>query len=161
MKNKSLLFGKLFMMCFLMAFTFISNAAGFKGAQEKNVVAAGITAYPSNWFVQMKWNKVQVLLRSTDIDLSKAKVTINYPGVKLIKVIPFSNSHYVAVDVAIDASAKAGNIPFVISVGSEKIKIDWALRNRRPGKGTQFAQGINQSDFIYFLMLILRKTTDE
>ena len=92
MKNKSVLFGKLFMMCFLMAFTFISNAAGFKGAQEKNVVAAGITAYPSNWFVQMKWNKVQVLLRSTDIDLGKAKVTINYPGVKVIKVVPFSNS---------------------------------------------------------------------
>ena len=151
MKNKSLLFVKLFMMCFLMASTFISNAAGFKGAQEKNVVA-GITAYPSNWFVQMKWNKVQVLLRSTDIDLAKAKVTINYPGVKVIKVVPFSNSHYVAVDVAIDASAKAGNIPFVISVGSEKIKIDWTLKNRRPGKGTQFAQGINQSDFIYFLM---------
>lgn len=77
---------------------------------KKNVVA-GITAYPSNWFVQMKWNKVQVLLRSTDIDLAKAKVTINYPGVKVIKVVPFSNSHYVAVDVAIDASAKAGNIP--------------------------------------------------
>lgn len=35
MKNKSLLFVKLFMMCFLVAFTFISNAAGFKGAQEK------------------------------------------------------------------------------------------------------------------------------
>jgi hypothetical protein len=134
-----------------MASTFISNAAGFKGAQEKNVFA-GITAYPSNWFVQMKWNKVQVLLRSTDFDFSKAKVTINYPGVKVIKVVPFSNSHYVAVDVAIDASAKAGNIPFVISSGSEKIKIDWALKNRRPGKGTQFSQGINQSDFIYFLM---------
>ena len=149
MKNKLLLFSKLFMMCFLMASTFISNAAGFKGAQVKNVVAAaGITAYPSNWFVQMKWNKVQVLLRSTDINLAKAKVTINYPGVKVIKVVPFSNSHYILVDVAIDASAKAGNIPFVIASGAEKIKIDWALKNRRPGKGTQFAQGINQSDFI-------------
>jgi len=127
MKNKSVLFGKLFMMYFFMAFTFNSNAADLKGIQEKNVVTPGITAYPSNWFVQMKWNKVQVLLRSTDIDLSKAKVTINYPGVKLIKVIPFSNSHYIAVDVAINASAKAGDIPFVISSGAEKIKIEFTI----------------------------------
>ena len=40
MKNKLLLFSKLFMMCFFMAFTFVSNAAGFKGTQVKNVVAA-------------------------------------------------------------------------------------------------------------------------
>ncbi|MCX6288526.1 MAG: alpha-amylase family glycosyl hydrolase [Bacteroidetes bacterium] len=152
MKNISLVLGKLFMMCFFMAFTFVSKATGLKIIEGNNNVTNGITAYPSNWFVQMKWNKVQVLLRSTDIDLAKAKVTINYPGVKLIKVVPFSNTHYVAVDVAIDATAKAGNIPFVVSSGSEKIKIDWALKNRRPGKGTQFAQGINQSDFIYFLM---------
>ena len=41
--------------------------------------AFAIEAYPSNWFVQMKWNKVQVLLRATDADISKATVSVNYP----------------------------------------------------------------------------------
>ena len=113
---------------------------------------ASIKAYPSNWFVQMNWNRVQILLRSTDINLSNAKISTNYPGVKVIKVHNFSNTHYTAVDINIGASAKAGNIPFIITTASEKIKIDWPLKNRRPGKGTQFAQGVNQSDFIYFLM---------
>ena len=94
MKNKSLLFSKVFMMFFLMAFTFMSNASGLKGVKGSNVVAASVAVYPSNWFVQMKWNKVHVLLRSMDIDLSKAKVSINYSGVKIIKVVPFSNNHF-------------------------------------------------------------------
>ena len=33
MKNKSLLFSKVFMMFFLMAFTFMSNASGLKGVK--------------------------------------------------------------------------------------------------------------------------------
>ncbi len=41
-------------------------------------------AYPSNWFVNMKYNQVQVLLRSTDADFSKATIAINYPGVKVV-----------------------------------------------------------------------------
>lgn len=44
-----------------------------------------IEAYPSNWFVQMNYNKVQVLLRSTEINFSKATVKVNYPGVQLKK----------------------------------------------------------------------------
>ena len=44
-------------------------------------------AYPSNWFVNMKYNKVQVLLRSADADFSKATIAINYPGVKSKKYI--------------------------------------------------------------------------
>jgi glycosidase len=64
----------------------------------------------------------------------------------------FSNGHYVAVDVEIAANAKAGIIPFVIQSGKTKQEIVWPLKSRRPGKGTQFAQGVNQADFIYFLM---------
>ena len=34
-------------------------------------------AYPSNWFVNMKYNQVQVLLRSTNEDFSKASIAVN------------------------------------------------------------------------------------
>jgi len=117
-----------------------------------NTNAANIKAYPSNWFVQMKWNKVQILLRSTEVDFKQASVSVVYPGVKINQLHHFSNGHYLAVDVEIAANAKAGSIPFVIQFGKTKQSILWPLKSRRPGKGTQFAQGVNQSDFIYFLM---------
>lgn len=142
--------GRLLFILLLMAFSFSSNAR--ITIITKTYANPSIKAYPSNWFVQMHWNKVQVLLRSTDIDLKNAEVSVNYPGVKVTKVHLFSNKHYIAVDMSIAASAKAGNIPLIITTEREKIKMDWALKNRRPGKGTQFAQGVNQSDFIYFLM---------
>ena len=121
-------------------------------AKSNNNTEPNIKAYPSSWFVQMKWNKVQVLLRSTSVNLSNATIKLNYPGVKINKVHNFSNSHYVAVDIEIANTAKPGIIAFDIATGAVSNKLEWPLQSRRPGKGTQFAQGVNQSDFIYFLM---------
>jgi hypothetical protein len=72
-------------------------------------------AYPSNWFVNMKYNQVQVILRSTDADFSKATIAVNYPGVKVQKIHHFENGHYIAVDIEIGAMAKPGNVQFKIT----------------------------------------------
>ena len=118
-------------------------------AQSTNEI---VTAYPTNWFVQMKWNKVQVLLRSTSIDFSKASIQVSYPGVKLLKINKFENAHYAAIDLEVSKDAKPGEVKFIIKEGAKLISKNWALKARRAGKGTKFAQGVNQSDFIYFLM---------
>ena len=52
-------------------------------------------AYPSNWFVNMKYNQIQVLFRSVDADFSKASIAVNYPGVKVQKIHHFENGHYI------------------------------------------------------------------
>lgn len=114
--------------------------------------AQKIETYPSNWFVQMKWNKVQVLFRSTSMDLSKASISTKYAGVTVQGISHFKNSHYVVANVFIASTAKAGNIQFVLNNGVSTETVTWTLKPRRPGKGTSFAQGVNQSDFIYFLM---------
>ena len=114
--------------------------------------AFAIEAYPSNWFVQMKWNKVQVLLRATDADFSKATVSVNYPGVVLQKTHHFENGHYIAVDLLIQPSAKPGEVLFTVKGDNKKMTHLWPLKSRRKGNGTLFAQGVNQSDLIYFLM---------
>lgn len=111
-----------------------------------------ITAYPTNWFVQMKWNKVQVLLRTNSVDLSKASISVQYPGVKLLKINRFDNKNYAAIDLLISASAKQGDVKLIIKEGDITVNKNWPLKARREGKGTKFAQGIDQSDFIYFLM---------
>ena len=114
--------------------------------------AFAIEAYPSNWFVQMKWNKVQVLLRATDADFSKATVSVNYPGVVLQKTHHFENGHYIAIDLLIQPTAKPGEVVFTIKGDNKKMTHLWQLKSRRKGNGTLFAQGVNQSDLIYFLM---------
>ena len=117
-----------------------------------NVQASATEAYPSNWFVQMKWNKVQVLLRSVDADFRKATIAINFPGVSVQKIHHFENGHYIAVDLLIAANAKPGIVPIQIKEGSRITTHSWPLKPRRKGNGTNFAQGVNQSDLIYFLM---------
>jgi hypothetical protein len=64
-----------------------------------NIPAIATEAYPSNWFVNMKYNKVQVLLRSADANFSKATIAINYAGVRVQKIHHFENGHYIAVDI--------------------------------------------------------------
>jgi len=117
-----------------------------------SVIAQSIEFYPSNWFVQMKNKKVQVLIRATNEDFTKANLQINYPGVHLQKLHHFPNGHYLAADLLIDESAKPGNISFVIQLSTKKINANWAIKARRKGLGTQFAQGLTSSDLVYFLM---------
>ncbi len=117
-----------------------------------NIVAQNIEAYPGNWFVNMNYNKVQVLLRSTNADFSKATVQVNYPGVKLKKTQHLENGHYLAVDIEISANTKPGNVVFTILNQGKSSSINWPLQPRRKDRGTAFAQGLTSADLVYFLM---------
>ena len=117
-----------------------------------SLAAQTIEAYPTNWFVQMKYNKVQILLRKPSAFKTNAQVQVNYPGVTLLKTHHFANPNYLAVDVEILKTAKPGQVQLAIKEGSQTTLFNWALKSRRAGNGTQFAQGVNSKDFIYFLM---------
>jgi glycosidase len=111
-----------------------------------------IEAYPTNWFTQMQFNKIQILFRNRDANFSKATVNANYPGLKVLGIHHFENGHYIAVDIEITATAKPGTVNFVFNNKGDKTNTPWSLLPRRKGRGTLFAQGINPSDLIYFLM---------
>lgn len=46
-----------------------------------SLAAQTIEAYPTNWFVQMKYNKVQILLRKPSSFKKNAQVQVNYPSI--------------------------------------------------------------------------------
>lgn len=117
-----------------------------------NIIAQQIEAYPSNWFANMHNNKVQLLLRSTSVDFSKATVTTKYPGIVLKKTTHFKNSHYIALDVEISANAKPGNVSIAILIDGKINNYNWPLLARRKDRGTKFAQGLSSADLVYFLM---------
>jgi glycosidase len=116
------------------------------------VAAQNIEVYPTNWWVGMKWNKVQLLIRGGKENFNKEKVSINYPGVSITKVNTLDNSKYIAVDLLVDPTAKPGIVNIKFSEDGKVDVVQWPLKARRKGKGTTYAQGVTSSDFIYMLM---------
>ena len=127
----------------LFLFLIISQVKSF--SQYANI-------YPTNWWVGMQWNTVQLLMHGSD-DFNKDKVSINYPGIKITKKCFFENSHYAAYDISIAPTAKPGivNIEFTSPAG-KKNTVQWQLKPRRKGNGTLYAQGVTSADFMYLLI---------
>jgi neopullulanase len=114
--------------------------------------AQSIEVYPPNWWVGMKLNTVQVLLRSTDPTFNKQVFAVNYSGVSIVKSHLFENGKYQALDVVVSPDAKPGVVTFSGVNGKKKSKITWQLNARRQGNGSDFAAGVTSSDFIYLIM---------
>jgi hypothetical protein len=101
------------------------------------------TLYPANWYIGMKWNKVQVIVKSNDSLLHHQQVQINYPGVQLKKVHSFENGKYLALDIVVSSSAKPGNVNITLQSKGTATSLKWVLKARREGAGKQFVQGVN------------------
>ncbi|MDE3235875.1 MAG: glycoside hydrolase family 13 protein [Bacteroidota bacterium] len=113
---------------------------------------AQVSVYPTNWWIGMKHNAIQLLIRGNDVLFNKSQLYINYPGVSVKKVTPLENGKYMAVDIVISAAAKPGAVTLQFVSGSNKQSVQWWLKERRKGNGTAFAQGVRSNDFIYLAM---------
>lgn len=108
--------------------------------------------YPSNWWVGMKWNKVQILVQGEYDGFNKEQVRIQYPGVKILKTTALENGKYLAIDLEISATAKAGDLIIEFLSGGKGHAVQWPLYNKRSGRGTNFAQGVTSADLVYLIM---------
>ena len=117
-----------------------------------SIIAQAVEVYPTNWWIGMKYNQIQLMLYASENEnFSKQDVVINYPGVELLKKNTFENGKYIILDLKINASVKPGIVKINFP-GSKQKALDWELKERRKGNGTEFAQGLTSSDFIYLLM---------
>lgn len=107
--------------------------------------------YPANWWVGMKNPLVQVILHGDNIS-GAGGFSTNYPGVKLLKVHRPENKNYVFLDLHISSATKPGNAAITITGFKPVTTISFPLKARRAGKGTQYAQGVYSSDFMYLIM---------
>lgn len=103
-------------------------------------------AYPTHWWTGMKNPFLQIMLRS-DKDISKA-VSIQYPGIKLLRVYQPRNKHYVFVDVQIQPEAQPGK--FKIRAGNQYISYELKKRSSEDGKTR--IRGVGSEDLIYLIM---------
>jgi neopullulanase len=117
-----------------------------------NLFAQKTMLYPTNWWVGMKWNKVQILVYNKDRSLKNDAITINYAGVVLNKVTKLENNRYLALDVTVAPNAKPGNVSIILKGAKASETIAWPLAERRKGNGKAFAQGVLSEDLVYLLM---------
>ncbi|HNP54395.1 MAG TPA: alpha-amylase family glycosyl hydrolase, partial [Ferruginibacter sp.] len=109
--------------------------------------------YPTNWWVGMQWNNVQLMIHQKDIGLCDSITMLSYEGVKLNKVHRVEGKNYLFLDISIAANTKPGKLAFVPVTASKNNKpLYFELKERRAGNGILYAQGVNTKDFIYLIM---------
>ncbi|GAB2786777.1 glycoside hydrolase family 13 protein [Hymenobacter latericoloratus] len=102
---------------------------------------------PTNWWVGMKHNSVQLLVYGPQA--GTLAYSVNYPGVKLVKTNTVENPNYAFLDLVIAPTAKPGQVKLVGSKGTQTVTQNWELKVRdNAPKG----QGVTQADFIYLAM---------
>ncbi|MBO0359703.1 glycoside hydrolase family 13 protein [Hymenobacter sp. BT186] len=104
---------------------------------------------PTFWWVGMKNPKLQLLVHNPGIADSKLTMAA-YPGVTLEGTQKLESPNYLLVNLNIAPDAKPGKLKLEFVGGKNKLKYDYELRARNTDKSR--VQGINSSDFIYFLM---------
>jgi glycosidase len=113
-----------------------------------------IKVYPTHWWVGMKSKSLQLLIHAPGISLGNPKVTISYPGVSVISFKKFTNTDYLALDLNIATTARAGNCNINIgnTVVGSRYTINYQLKTKNPQDGRTRIQGITSSDFVYLIM---------
>ena len=110
--------------------------------------------YPTNWWVGMKWNRVQIMLHKDNIGGAGRRAAFtNYPGIKIVSTEKTENPNYLFINIEINKSAKPGKVLFKINnVDATIAEFSFELKSRRSGNGKDFAQGVTSKDFIYLIM---------
>ena len=114
---------------------------------QSGSIAQQINVYPTSWWTGMKYNKIQLMIHS-DADLSKS-VTLNYPGIKVVKIYQPENKHYVFADLEISPVAKPGT--FSVRMGDGK-SFNYTLQPRNKNNGITRVKGIHANDLVYLIM---------
>jgi glycosidase len=111
-----------------------------------------IEVYPTHWWVGMKNQTLQLMLHEKHIS-SQTFVLQPYKGVKLLKINKVENPNYVFIDLLVSPTAKPGKLEFrTFTTEGPNYIIQYELKSRRKGNGTEYAQGVRSQDFMYLIM---------
>jgi neopullulanase len=111
-----------------------------------------VGVYPTHWFTGMKNSNLQLMMHGENI-AGYTKVTITYPGVRVLKVNKVENKNYIFVDLSISATAKPGNFKIHLKGGGMPAEdVNYSLKGKNRENGKTRVMGVNAKDFIYLIM---------
>jgi glycosidase len=104
---------------------------------------------PANWWVGMKNTTLQLIVHGNQI--ATRNVTINYPGVTLLKANKVENPNYLFLDLEISPATQPGIFPIRFEKkGAKAIVSNYELKARNVKQVK--AQGVNSKDLVYLIM---------
>lgn len=101
---------------------------------------------PANWWVGMKNPELQIMVYGPGI--GHAKLSLNYPGVKVERADKTDNPNYLFVYVTIAPHTKPGIVPLHFTENGETISYNYPLKARTDKSG---AKGFNAADALYLI----------
>lgn len=111
------------------------------------MAADPIRVEPANWWVGLKWNRVEVLVNHRDVASFNVRLD-KYAGVTLEKIAKTDNPNYLFLTLHISPKAKPGKVVFRFDKADFTFAQEFPILERRAGLT---AQGTNPKDVIYLI----------
>ncbi|MGR3810385.1 glycoside hydrolase family 13 protein [Jiulongibacter sp. NS-SX5] len=102
---------------------------------------------PSNWWVGMKENNLQLMVHGKNISDFTPK--LKYKGVKLIATHQTENPNFLFIDLEISAKAKPGTLQLTFINGAEQFTQPYELKERASFSSNR--KGFDTNDAIYLI----------
>ena len=103
---------------------------------------------PSNWWVGMKLNKIQLMIYGSN--LKNFSASFDDRKIKVLKTHQLENSHYAFIDIEIPNNLPAKVYKLKLNSSNKTVSIDFPIYKREKTKNK--FQGFNQTDAIYLIM---------
>ena len=103
---------------------------------------------PPNWWVEMKWNKVQLMVYGKNLNNISAE--FNDSKIKVLKVHNAESPSYSFIDIQIPSSLKPGNYKLTVHKDGYKQEINFPILQKKSSQGN--FQGFSDKDVIYLIM---------
>jgi neopullulanase len=103
---------------------------------------------PPIWWTNMPGDTLQLMIYGKDI--SKSKLSIQYPGVTLLGTSALESPNYIFADLLISKGTTPGTLKLKFQTGSKTINQDYQLKARTNDKDRN--KGFGTSDLIYLIM---------
>ena len=102
---------------------------------------------PTDWYVGLKDASLQLMVYGPGI--REAKVTTDYPGVRIDSLVQLDSPNYLLVYLQL-SGAKAGQMMLNFEVGKKTVKYPYTLKERQ--KAGKDHLGFSNADVLYMLM---------
>ena len=102
---------------------------------------------PPNWWVGMKWNKIQLMVYGEN--LGNAEIKFSDDRLRVTNIQSVENTNYLFVDVLIPDDIREDNYTLIFKKGNNEISVEYPILMREFPAESHI--GFNNEDVIYLI----------